>query len=34
MPSCSENEQVLKEISRGHFVSCHRAHELQLAGVD
>jgi len=31
---CRTQAPAWQEISRGHFVSCHRAHELQLAGVD
>ena len=31
---CRTEAPAWQEISRGHFVSCHRAHELQLAGVD
>ena len=29
---CSEETPQLEEISPGHAVSCHRAHELQLSG--
>jgi peptide/nickel transport system ATP-binding protein len=31
---CRTEPPPFQEISRGHFVSCHRAHELQLAGVE
>jgi peptide/nickel transport system ATP-binding protein len=31
---CRTQAPAWQEISRGHFVGCHRAHELQLAGVD
>jgi len=31
---CRTQAPAWQEISRGHFVSCHRAHELHLAGVD
>src|SRR5216110_1660240 len=31
---CRAETPAWQEISRGHFVSCHRADELQLAGVD
>jgi peptide/nickel transport system ATP-binding protein len=31
---CRTETPVWQEISRGHFVGCHRADELQLAGVD
>ena len=31
---CRTETPVWQEISRGHFVGCHRAAELQLAGVD
>ena len=31
---CRTETPTLEEISPGHFVSCHRAEELQLAGVD
>jgi peptide/nickel transport system ATP-binding protein len=30
---CSQETPALKEITPNHFVSCHRAHELELAGV-
>lgn len=30
---CSQEPPRLEEISPGHFVSCHRAHELALAGI-
>lgn len=30
---CSTQTPILEEISPKHFVSCHRAHELELAGV-
>jgi len=32
-PICREEEPALREIEPGHFVSCHRAEELSLAGV-
>src|SRR6266705_976787 len=31
---CRAETPAWQEISRGHFVSCHRAHELHLAGVE
>jgi peptide/nickel transport system ATP-binding protein len=31
---CSTQTPVLEEISPNHYVSCHRAHELELAGID
>ena len=31
---CRTQTPAWQEISRGHFVGCHRAHELQLAGVE
>jgi peptide/nickel transport system ATP-binding protein len=31
---CRTETPVWRETSRGHFVGCHRADELQLAGVD
>ena len=31
---CRTDTPVWQEVSPAHFVSCHRAHELQLAGVD
>jgi len=31
---CRTQAPAWQETSRGHFVGCHRAHELQLAGVD
>jgi peptide/nickel transport system ATP-binding protein len=31
---CRTQAPPLQEISRGHFVACHRAHELQLEGVE
>ncbi len=31
---CRTQAPAWQEISRGHLVACHRAHELQLAGVD
>ena len=31
---CRTQAPVWQETSRGHFVGCHRAHELQLAGVE
>jgi len=31
---CRTETPVWQEISRGHFVGCHRADELQLTGVD
>ena len=33
-PICNEREPVDEEIAPGHFVRCHRAHELTLRGVD
>ena len=30
---CAQETPILEEVSPNHFVSCHRAHELQLAGV-
>ncbi|MBI4790507.1 MAG: ATP-binding cassette domain-containing protein [Chloroflexi bacterium] len=30
---CEQEEPTLKQIAPDHFVSCHRAHELQLTGV-
>jgi peptide/nickel transport system ATP-binding protein len=30
---CRTETPVLEEISPGHYVSCHRAHELELAGI-
>jgi peptide/nickel transport system ATP-binding protein len=30
---CAQESPALEEITPNHFVSCHRAHELQLAGV-
>jgi len=32
-PICRGEEPALREIAPGHFVSCHRADELSLAGV-
>ena len=32
--ACREKSPVLEEITPGHFVSCHRARELSLRGVD
>jgi len=32
IPLCSQETPVWREIEPGHFVSCHRAHELTLAG--
>jgi peptide/nickel transport system ATP-binding protein len=32
--ACRTEAPAWQEISRGHFVRCHRAHELQLAGVE
>lgn len=32
--TCVTTEPRLEEISPGHFVACHRAHEIQLLGVD
>ena len=31
---CRTETPAWQEISPGHFVGCHRAHELQLAGVE
>jgi peptide/nickel transport system ATP-binding protein len=31
---CSTQTPILEEISPNHHVSCHRAHELELAGID
>lgn len=31
---CSAGAPSLEEIAPGHFVSCHRAHELELTGID
>jgi peptide/nickel transport system ATP-binding protein len=32
--ACRTETPAWQELSRGHFVACHRAHELQLAGVE
>jgi peptide/nickel transport system ATP-binding protein len=34
MDTCHTQTPVWEEITPGHFVSCHRARELQLSGVD
>jgi hypothetical protein len=31
---CRTETPAWQQIAPGHFVGCHRAHELQLAGVD
>jgi peptide/nickel transport system ATP-binding protein len=31
---CRTQTPAWQEVSRGHFVSCHRAQELRLAGVE
>ena len=31
---CKREQPVLEEAAPGHFVSCHRAHELDLAGIE
>ena len=31
---CAQQPPTLEEISPGRFVSCHRARELKLAGID